>query len=178
MNESICRQMHQKSRTLAHRKQYGAVESMCSSALLLVGGKSTAQRSTAKVLGEYFRDLTRITRLPLGDRADRSGSGELRFASISLERAGGIPVSAFQCGADAVLHFVAENRTSRELRRLEMSLGIDNEAGQRVALADTTHVNAHIPELSPGPKSIRVVIPGLGLIPGSLPADDIRRCRR
>jgi lipopolysaccharide transport system ATP-binding protein len=143
-----------------------AVESMCGSALLLVGGQSAAQGSTAKVVGEYLRDLTRITTLPLGDRTDRSGSGELRFASISLERAGGIPVSAFQCGADAVLHLVAENRTSRELRRLEMSLGIDNETGQRVALVDTMLIGADISGLSPGPASVRVLLPKLGLVPG------------
>jgi lipopolysaccharide transport system ATP-binding protein len=143
-----------------------AVESMCGSALLLVGGQSAAHGSTAKVVGEYHHDLTRITTLPLGDRTDRSGSGELRFASISLERAGGIPVSAFQCGADAVLHLVAENRTSRELRRLEMSLGIDNEAGQRVALVDTMLIGADISGLSPGPASVRVLLPKLGLVPG------------
>ena len=59
-----------------------AVESMCGSALLLVGGQSAAHGSTAKVVGEYLRDLSRIASLRSRDRTDRSGSGELRFVSM------------------------------------------------------------------------------------------------
>jgi homopolymeric O-antigen transport system ATP-binding protein len=143
-----------------------AVESMCDSALLLVGGESAAHGSTAKVVGEYLRDLSRTASASLRDRTDRSGSGELRFVSMMLESPAGSAVSAFQCGADAVLHLLAENYTRRELRSLEISLGIDNEAGQRVALIDTMLVGGRISGLSPGPASIRVVIHKLGLVPG------------
>jgi len=142
------------------------VESMCGSALLLVGGQCTARGSTPNVVEEYLRDLTRIAATPLRDRSDRSGSGELRFVSISLEGPGGSPVSTFQCGTDAILHLVAENHTSRELRGLEISLGIDNQAGQRVALVDTMLIGADLSGLSPGPASVRVVLPKLGLVPG------------
>ena len=143
-----------------------AVESMCDSALLLVGGQSAAHGSTAKVVGEYLRGLNSIASASLRDRTDRSGSGEFRFVSTTLESPTGSPVSAFQCGADAVFHLVAENRTNRELRGLEISLGIDSEGGQRVALADTTLVGARIPGLSPGLVSIRVVISKMRLVPG------------
>jgi len=143
-----------------------AVESMCDSALLLVRGQSAAHGSTAKVVGEYLRDLSRIASTSLRDRTDRSGSGELRFVSMMLENPAGSAVSAFQCGADAVLHLLAENYTRRELRSVEISLGIDNEAGQRIALVDTMLVGGRISGLSPGPVSVRVVIHKLGLVPG------------
>ena len=120
-----------------------AVESMCGSALLLVGGQSAAQGSTAKVVGEYLRDLSRIASLPLRDRTDRSGSGELRFVSMILESPGRIcrlGISMRRGCSFAPRR--GKSYTSRELRSLEMSLGIDNEAGQRVALVDTMLVGA------------------------------------
>ena len=63
-----------------------AVESMCDSALLLVGGQSAAHGSTAKVVGEYLRDLTRITTtslvtVPIG--RDQESSGSSRYAGES-----------------------------------------------------------------------------------------------
>src|SRR5262249_6727629 len=44
-----------------------AVESMCSSAMLLVAGHSAAQGSAAKVVGEYLSDLNRVASVPLRD---------------------------------------------------------------------------------------------------------------
>jgi lipopolysaccharide transport system ATP-binding protein len=142
------------------------VESMCGSALLLDGGQCVARGDTPNVVHEYLRGLTRVSGIPLGDRTDRSGSGEIRFVSMSLESHDGSIVSAFQCGTEAVLHLIAENRTKDALRGLEISLGIDNEAGQRVVLLDSMIVGADIPAFSPGQGSVRVVMPKLGLSPG------------
>jgi lipopolysaccharide transport system ATP-binding protein len=143
-----------------------AVESMCGSALLLVEGRCAAQGNTPDVMQEYLRDISRVSVTPLGERTDRSGSGEARFLSVSLEGHNGSNVSAFQCGAEAILHLVAENRTKGELRGFHISLGIDNEMGQRVALLDSMLVGTDISGLPPGHGSVRVVIPKMALIPG------------
>jgi len=110
--------------------------------------------------------VRRVSATPLDERADRSGSGEVRFVSLSLEGNGGINVSAFQCGAEAILHFVAENRTKHDLHGFRIALGIDNELGQRVALLDTKLVGIDIAGLPSGRTSLRVIIPKLALIPG------------
>jgi lipopolysaccharide transport system ATP-binding protein len=143
-----------------------AIESMCDSALLLVEGRCTAQGNTPSVVQDYLRDVSRVSATPLGERTDRSGSGEVRLISVSLEDQSGSNVSAFKCGAEAILHFVAENRTKGELRGFHISLGIDNEMGQRVALLDSMLVGTEISGLPPGHGSVRVVIPKMALIPG------------
>ena len=143
-----------------------AVESMCGSALLLADGRCTAQGATATVVPEYLREISRVSTVPLDERADREGSGDLRTISLSLEGPGGSTVSAFQCGAEATLHVVTENRTHRVVRGLRLSLGIDNEMGQRVAVLDTALCGAQIPGIRPGREDIRVVIPRMTLIPG------------
>jgi lipopolysaccharide transport system ATP-binding protein len=75
-------------------------------------------------------------------------------------------VSAFRCGAEAVLHLIIENRTKREFKDFRISLGIDNEMGQRVALLDTLLVGADCSGLSSGHTSVRVIVPRMALIPG------------
>ena len=137
---------------------------MCGAALLLNGGRCIAYGNTHTVRQEYLRDISRTSTVPLVDRTDRSGSGEMRFVSLTLESSGDV-VSTFQCGMEAVLHLKIENRTEDELRKLRVALDIDNELGQRVVL-DTRLTGDDISGLPPGPASVRVVIPRLALLPG------------
>jgi lipopolysaccharide transport system ATP-binding protein len=143
-----------------------AVESMCGSAMLLVDGQCAAVGQTSAVVQEYLRDLNLTNAMPLGERTDRTGSGDLRFAFLSLEDQVGSQVSAFQCGTESILHLVMDNRTKRELRNVRIALGIDDQMGQRIALLDTTLVGADISALSPGSGSVRVIIPKMSLTPG------------
>jgi lipopolysaccharide transport system ATP-binding protein len=143
-----------------------AIEQMCGSALLLVEGRCAAHGNTSAIVQDYLRDVGRVSTTPLANRADRSGSGDLRFVSILLENQNGSSVSAFKVGADAVLHLVVENRTTLDFVDLRISLGIDNEMGQRVALLDSMLVGIDNSKFSPGHSSVRVVVPRMALIPG------------
>jgi lipopolysaccharide transport system ATP-binding protein len=75
-------------------------------------------------------------------------------------------VSAFRCGEEAILHFVIENRTGRNLQKLRIALGIDNETGQRVTRLDSWLLGQDISEVFPGRTSIRFVVPRMTLLPG------------
>jgi len=143
-----------------------AIESMCDSALLLVKGQCAAQGHPTVVVQEYLHDISRANTIPLSERTDRSGSGDLRFVSVSLEAHNGSNVPAFRCGAEAILHLIVENRTQDELRGLRISLGIDNEMGKRVALLDTMLLGDDISGVASGRHSVRVVVPKMALVPG------------
>ena len=143
-----------------------AVQSLCGSALLLVEGRCAVRGESSLAVQDYLRDIDRAGATPLGDRTDRIGSGIFRFVSVSSEDHSGSSVSAFQCGAAAVLHLSVENHTKSELRNCRIALGIDNEMGQRVALLDTMLVGTEILALPPDRGSVRVVIPKMALIPG------------
>jgi lipopolysaccharide transport system ATP-binding protein len=146
--------------------QMAAVESMCDRALLLAEGRCVAYGDTSQVVQEYLRDMSRAVATPLATRTDRSGSGDLRFISMSLEGAPGLPVSAFKSGAEAILHLAVDNNTKLNLRRVNISLGIDNEIGQRVALLDSELIGSNISILQSGRTSVRISIPKLALMPG------------
>jgi lipopolysaccharide transport system ATP-binding protein len=143
-----------------------AIEKMCNSALLLVRGRCAAHGDTRTVVQRYLRDASQISAVSLCERTDRSGSGEVRFASLKLEGENGANVSAFRCGAEAILHLAVENRTERNFRDYRISLGIDNERGQRLALLDTMLVGSGGASLPPGRVSVRVIVPKMALIPG------------
>ena len=142
------------------------VESMCKSAMLLVGGRCVAQGDTSVIIQKYLRDVDRAAATPLHLRMDRKGSKLIRFISVTLEGPHGSSVSVFQSGAEAIFHFILENRTDRELRRLQMSLHILDGLGRPVAKMDTMLLGVDIPAIPPGRTSIRAVIPKLPFVPG------------
>jgi lipopolysaccharide transport system ATP-binding protein len=136
-----------------------AIENLCNSVLLLVEGRNVAQGNTSVVLAEYLRDIERVRAVPLAERIDREGSGQVRFVSIALEDSHGCKVAAFRCGTEAIIHFVIENRTNQQIPRLQASFATENEMGQRVALLSTKFCGFDIDDIPPGRKSLRVVIP-------------------
>jgi lipopolysaccharide transport system ATP-binding protein len=143
-----------------------AVESMCGTAVLLVKGRCVATGTPSTVIQEYIGRLTHISTTPLAERRDRSGTGECRFVSIALENGDGANVPAFKCGAEAVLNVQINNLSTRKLRDFHLSVGIENELDQRVAHLDSVAVGNDLAGLSPGCRSVRVVIPRLSLLPG------------
>lgn len=142
------------------------VENMCKSAVLLAEGRCIAQGDTTSVLQRYLRDIERLSATPLHLRTDREGSGDIQFISFSLEDARGATLPAFQCGAEAIMHFVIENHTENEIRGFRTEFKIVNENGQNIAALDTWLLGLGISGIPPGRRSLRLVIPKMPLMPG------------
>jgi lipopolysaccharide transport system ATP-binding protein len=143
-----------------------AIGSMCKSAVLLVEGRCAARGNASVVINEYLHDVDRACATPLALRSDRKGSGDIRFISVSLESAGGARVAAFRCGSEAIIHFVIENLTGRELHWFRAEVRIENEIGQSVTALDTTLLGRDFPTVLPGRSSLRLIIPKMPLMPG------------
>jgi lipopolysaccharide transport system ATP-binding protein len=142
-----------------------AVESLCNAALLLAGGRCVARGRNQEVLREYLRDINKFSEIPITDRKDRSGSGDVRFRSL-LFKSSDVEVSMFQSGLEASFDLEIENRTASNLRNVRIALGIDDEAGQRITILDTALIDTNINDLPPGRTNVRAVIPRLSLLPG------------
>jgi lipopolysaccharide transport system ATP-binding protein len=143
-----------------------AVEAMCDAALLLAEGRCIAIGQTSIVLRKYISELSRLNSISLDKRVDRQGNGDIRFVSMSLESDNGTAVPALQCGYDSTFHFRFKNCTERELKKLQLSLGVDNELGLRVALWDMELINEEIGLIGPGQGSVRLVVAKLPLVVG------------
>jgi lipopolysaccharide transport system ATP-binding protein len=142
-----------------------AVESLCSSAVLLANGQLVTEGNTQTVVHEYLRSMRRGLVIPVEERKDREGSGLVRFTAITLADGAGNNLATFQCGSDAALILAVNNTSDRELK-LGVSLGIDNELGQRILLLDSALLGQDVDKVMPGPGVVRVLIPRLELLPG------------
>jgi lipopolysaccharide transport system ATP-binding protein len=143
-----------------------AIESLCSSAALLVGGRLEAKGDTKKIVRDYLSDLSHDVVIPLKERRDRQGSGVVRFTSVSFADGSGRSLTTFQCGAEAMLVLEFENTSDRELSKLRVALGVDNELGQRVLPLDSMMLGMDLEKVIPGVGVVKVVMPRLCLLPG------------
>src|SRR5690348_4692770 len=80
-----------------------AVQSLCHSAILLTDGHCTEKGRTHAIVQKYLKEMNRLAIMPLSQRVDREGSGDLRFVSVTLEGRHKSEVAAFQCGDEATL---------------------------------------------------------------------------
>lgn len=142
-----------------------AVESLCSSVILLSSGMVVARGDTSSVIHEYLKSIRRDILVPLERRGDRQGSGLVQFTSMALAGESGHNLNNFQCGADAVLVLTLNNMSDRALK-LSVSVGVDNELGQRILLLDSALLGSDIEGVMPGPGTLRIVLKRLGLLPG------------
>jgi lipopolysaccharide transport system ATP-binding protein len=142
-----------------------AVQGLCHSAILLADGHCTAKGSVDAIVHEYLQKMNQLAVVPLGRRTDREGSGDIRFSSVTLEGRGKEEVVAFQCGAEATLRLEADCFIT-DARNVVLSVGINDEMGQRVLLLKSDLIGTEIPELTFGQHNFRFTIPRMPIVPG------------
>lgn len=128
-----------------------AIQGLCNRAMLLHDGCLQSQGEVAPVIRQYLENSRQLAQISLAERADRKGSGQLRFTSVSLEDGEGRAVSALHSGQHARLLFKFST-SSPELKNVLFAVGVDNDAGDRVA-----YFCNELVELSPlvVPESVR-----------------------
>jgi lipopolysaccharide transport system ATP-binding protein len=147
--------------------QMAAIQNLCRTAVWMDGGRLRAQGATDQIITEYLSYSTELSRIPMGERRDRVGTGEIRFRMVSLEGADGQPVSTLSSGADSVvvLHFDRAPGV-RELRNLQVNVGLDNKQGSRIALLSTDLTGDLFSEVPAGCDQVRIRLDRLPLVPG------------
>jgi lipopolysaccharide transport system ATP-binding protein len=143
-----------------------AVQNLCRRAILLDGGTVVADGSTESILQQYVALTLKASHVPLSDRHDRTGTGIVRFSSVSLDDGNGVPIKAFRCGHPATLVLHYRNLAARELRNIRVGVGIDDAMGQRIALLSTEFVSNGPVNLRADADALEVRIDRLPLTPG------------
>lgn len=143
-----------------------AVQGLCSRVVLLRHGNVIKDGATHHIVNEYLKGVSEITQVSLLERKDRKGTGDIRMASVTLCNEQLEPVSSFCAGQYAVLVCTFENRTGQELRNLDISLGIDNQMGQRVTFLSNEMTGQTFSNVPPHTTSIEIHLDRLALAPG------------
>jgi lipopolysaccharide transport system ATP-binding protein len=146
--------------------QMAAIQKLCSRAVLLEHGRLTIQGDCRQVIDRYLSSIASEPVSSLRERADRKGSGIIRFQSVEFRGDGDKMVTLFQSGATAgfVLNFC--NSAGATLRNVEIALGIDDIRGQRIALLSNEFSGDYFDEVPTHVTALEVRIPRLPLLPG------------
>jgi lipopolysaccharide transport system ATP-binding protein len=149
--------------------QMAAVQSLCSSTILLRNGSLAAFETTNKVIAAYLAETVHSADVPLESRCDRRGTGAIRFTEVHLRTSGSSAsdgIQGFVSGGDAVLDLHFRNCTGAPLRSLAVSVGIDSHYGHRILCLDSDWVDDVHAAVPANAKCIHVRIPSLPLAPG------------
>jgi lipopolysaccharide transport system ATP-binding protein len=109
-----------------------AIQNLCDKAIYLKNGQVQLIGESDKVISTYLKAASEISSINLKDRKDRSGNGSIRFTSVVFKDGFENKVQALQCGAKGIIEIAFEQKNKTELNNLHISMGIDDEYGQRI----------------------------------------------
>ncbi|HYD82298.1 MAG TPA: ABC transporter ATP-binding protein [Paucimonas sp.] len=109
-----------------------AIQSLCSTAMLLNEGSLIAHGAVASVVQQYHELTQQLVEMPLEQRIDRSGNGMIRFMSVTLQDAQGNEIGALHSGQYVRLLFRFTATPGKSLKNVVVAMGIDNDQGERI----------------------------------------------
>ena len=112
--------------------QMGAIENLCTRAVLLDQGSLVMQGKSHDVIDHYLRQVlpTVLDGQQLAQRTDRTGNGRVRLTSFRLEDASGQPVTSFRSGMDCVLAMGYECPNGQMVRNVDVGLSVHSSYDQ------------------------------------------------
>jgi lipopolysaccharide transport system ATP-binding protein len=99
-----------------------AVENLCSRGIVLEKGCVTFAGRQIEAIEYYVANIDNATGVPLAERTDRTGSGEIRFTGIEIKDLSGASVNAISSGKGLEVHLHYESRLA-EVNSRNLNVG-------------------------------------------------------
>jgi len=141
-----------------------AVQGLCTRCLLLRNGLLQADGPPKEIVEQYLAHLTKDAQVPLSQRADRQGSGRIRFTKLTILNASGQTVEHALSGQDVAIAMNYCSADGRPVAYAEFTVTFHTALGQFMfncstassglaldALPPTGRLVCHIPELPLAP---------------------------
>ncbi len=140
-----------------------AMETLCTKSVLLENGKVKMMGPTKEVIDFYIHRQTEISKLPLSERKDRKGSGNVRFTKCELL------TSALK---DHLLKIKLsyKNNTESTYKDIKISVGIKDTKGEHLANITNNVLDQKI-NIQKGAGDILLTISNFNLESGEYPID-------
>ena len=143
----------------------GAISSLCDTAYWIEEGEVRSRGTVKGVVTDYLSSTSASATVPLAERKDRGGNGQLRFTSISIEDSSGRPLGSAQVGQDMQFRLEYSSRNGSRLQNVGVDLKIVKATGEDITALTTETAGYSFEEL-PGDGQIVCRIPSLPLLPG------------
>lgn len=141
-----------------------AVQNLCDTCIFLKNGQLVDYGATEKIIPQYLQSSLATSAVDLSQRSDRSGSGHLRFESFELRDGNGKYIDYAMCGMP--LHIELKVKASQSLSTVKISIGIDDEFGNRIAILSNDITDQLYPEIASGSHKVNIKLPKLPLKKG------------
>ena len=138
-----------------------AIQNLCSTCIYMKSGSVVQQGKTEDVIPAYLRASLTTQHLDIADRRDRSGNGKVRFTSFTLRDAAGKTLHTAQCGE--VCHIDIGIKAGTDLSNLAVSVGVDDDFGQRVAHFSNETTGQLFEKTSADSSTVTLTIPRMPL---------------
>ncbi|MBX7093442.1 MAG: ABC transporter ATP-binding protein [Flavobacteriales bacterium] len=142
-----------------------AVQNLCNKSIFLKHGELVDYGDTSLILPKYLKSTDQGSSVDLRSRADRSGSGLIRFTAFDVCDSKGEQLLTPQTGQDVMLRFAFEK--NGEVNRLHLAVGIDDEYGTRITHLSNEVTNQIFEKVEKDQHYIQIHIPQLPLKNGS-----------
>lgn len=142
-----------------------AVNSLCSSALLLQHGRLTARGETSEIIARYRESIELFHQTPLKERQDRSGSGRVRFTSLNVCGPSDSD-STIRTGRPCTFELEFECTESEVPNDIHVAVTIADSLGNPLMTCASFHQGTEFPAFGKHNR-VRCTIAQLPLAPGS-----------
>ncbi len=144
-----------------------AVENLCSRCILLNSGQVIAEGSTRDVVASFYAESERqLTSISLGERKDRSGSGEAIVDGFWIEGADSTPLVVTRSGLKTVFVIRLANRTRATIRDLNVGLSLSDSMGLQIYSVINSNFHNRLFDLPPEGGEVRLAVDDFPLSPG------------
>jgi len=143
-----------------------AVETLCSRAIWIDGGRIREDGPVGEVISHYLSSYggTEGSHQDLTDYADRTGIGNIRFTGIEYLTSAGEQLELIRSG-DRIrvrLHY----RATERIVEPHFGFEIHSQMGTLITETSTWSTNTDVPNIDPGEGSFELEIDSLNLMPG------------
>ena len=143
-----------------------AIETLCSRAIWIDGGRIREDGPAAEVISHYLSSYGggEGATQDLRETTDRSGTGSVRFTQIEYLSASGEPTDLIRTGEPLRIRLGYEARE----RVVDPHFGfeIHTQMGTKVIETSTWSTNTDVPNLDPGKGELELSLDALSLMPG------------
>ncbi len=141
-----------------------AVQNLCNQAVLMQKGRMVKQGAVEDVIAYYLGSRTESMALPLAERSDRDGKGDVRFIGVELRNGAGRPVSTIACGGELSVDLTY--RAQRDKSDLAVYVGIYDLMDNQLINLNTRQTGDTFSVAGGDEGEFRCVIPELPLPAG------------
>jgi lipopolysaccharide transport system ATP-binding protein len=143
--------------------QMAAVENLCTRSIVLERGSVMTDGPSTEAIARYCELLSHESKVPLAERNDRKGDGQLRLTSVRLTNSLSTGANVIHMGGDWSLEL--QFTGAGLVKRPQVGILITTANGQRIARILSTETHGDMPSADRR-LSLRAYIQNLNLVPG------------